>query len=532
MAQNNTQSDFIDIKGILKQYFKKWYYFVISIVIMGCLGFFVTKIVKPKYQVNANIVLSTTSGNGSMMASAMGMLGDFGSLLGASAEVEDEIFIITSHSVLKNVAKDLDMNLQHYVRTGFLQKEFKYDDFPVQIYPGPGIMDTLRTSINFKIKVNSKGKVSVKAKAKKNTIVDVKDQNFPLTLDTSYGKFVIDKTSFFVGDESLKTDIKVVGYGIVAEKLAEDITVDMASKRSNVIRLGYKTPYPIFGERVLNKVVELYNKRGVEFKNNQNSRTSNFLKERIAIAEADLNSAESNLVEFKEKNGIVNFESDAQYTYTLRGENESQLSKEMTRADILKSNLDFLSNPDNSFTMIPVLAGTGGASDAITTYNSLILQRMDLLRTVKPNNPILVKLDSQIDAMRENIVETLEKSYKNVLITVRDLQKNMAQSSSTLGKIPQKLNDYVSLSRNREIKQQIYLYLLKSLEETELAIAKSDPNAEIVDEAYTQFEPLGFSNKIWIVLFLFIGCCIPPVVIYLQGIYIEHKKKNQAITAA
>lgn len=523
MAKNNKQSDFIDVKAIIKQYLNKWYYFVISIVIMGCLGFFVTKLVKPKYQVNASIVLATNSGgSSSMMASAMGMLGDFGGLLGANAEIEDEIVVITSHSVLKEVAKEMGLNIHHDVKTGFLQKEFKFDDYPIQIYPAPGITDTLRTSIIFNIKCND-DKVSVKAKARKKTIVDLKDQSLPLTLDTRYGKFVIDKTSYYPEGESVKTTIKVNSYNFTAESLAENITVDMASKRSNVINLGYKTPYPIFGEKLLDKVIEVYNQRGIEFKNKQNSRTSAFLHERIALAEADLNAAESSLLQYKEKSGIVNLETDAEYAYTLRGENESKLAQELTRADILKSNLDFLKNPDNSYSMLPALAGSAGFNDAVNTYNTLILQRMDLLRTVTPNNSIIVKLDSQIDAMRANIVETMEKSYKNAMISVRDLQKNMAKSNATLGNMPKQLNDFITLSRNKEIKQTIYIYLLKSLEETELAMAKSEPNADILDEAYTMREPLGFSNKLWIVIFVMIGCCIPPVVIYIEDLIKQNK---------
>lgn len=523
MSENKNQSDFIDFKGLIKQYLKNWYYFVISIVIMGLLAILFLQIKKPVYQVNANVVLST-SGSSSMMSSAMGMLGDFGSLMGANAEIEDEIFIITSHSVLKEVAKDLDLNIMHTVSDGIIGKTLKYDDFPVQVYPAPGMTDTLRTRIVFNISVNSKGQVNVKAKAKRKTLAKVKDQSFPLTLDTEYGSFVIDKTSFFPEGESVKTRVSVCGYSLAAEDLSEDVTVDMASKRSNVIKLGYKTPYPKFGERILNKVIQLYNQRGIEFKNNQNRRTSAFLQERIALAETQLDDAENSLLAFKEKSGIVNFESDAEYAYTQRGENESKLASELTRLDILKSNLDFLANPENAYSMIPAISGASGFSDAITTYNNLILRRMDLARTVTANNTQLLKLESQIDAMRENIVKSMEKSYNNSQIIVRDLRKNMSQSSSALGHMPKQLKDYMSLARNREVKAQIYTYLLKSLEETELAIANSEPNAEIIDDAYTITEPLGFSKKVWFVIFIFIGCCIPPVMIYIQDMVKKNKK--------
>ncbi len=527
MTKDKNTSDFRDLKGLLRQYISKWYYFAISIVIMGVLGLIFATVKKPVYQVNANIVLSTGGNSSPLMSAAMGVLGDFGGMLGANAEIEDEIFIITSHSVLKNVAKDLDLNINHQVSTGFLRKEFKYKDFPVQIYPAPGITDTLRTSITFKIKANEQGKVCVKAKARKKTIVDIKDGQFPLTLDTPYGSFVLDKTSSYPAEQSVKTTISVCGYGSAAEALAEDISVDMASKRSNVIRLGYCTPYPEYGELVLNKVIQLYNQRGIEMKNNQNGRTSAFLQERVAMAQADLNEAERSMQQFKEQNKIVEFEADAQYAYTLRGENEGRLTQSLTRAEILKSNLDFLKNPENSYSLIPALSESAGFSDALNTYNSLILQRIDLARTVTPTNPMLKKLDAQIDAMRANLIETMGKAYKNALIVVNDLQKNMAKSSSTLGKMPKQINDYVSLSRDLEVKQQIYLFLLKSLEETELTIAKADPNAEIIDEAYTLDEPLGLSKKAWLVVFVFIGCCIPPIIIYIQNLIKESKEKDQ-----
>ncbi|MCC8114066.1 MAG: hypothetical protein LIP03_08765 [Bacteroidales bacterium] len=524
MTQTSNTSDFIDIKGLIKTYLSKWYYFVISVVVMGLLGLLFIGIVKPKYQVNANIVLST-SNTSSIMTAALGSLGDLGSTFGANADVEDEIFIITSHGVLKEVAKDLNTNIIHDVKTGFLAKDFKYTDFPVQVYPAPGMLDTLRTSILFTIKADSKGEVNVKAKARGKTVAKVKDAQFPVTVETPYGNFVIDKTSHYPEGESLKTNVKVMGYGTAAELLAEKISIDMASKRSNVLMLGYVTPYPIYGEDVLNKVIEVYNQRGIKMKNMQNSRTSTFLRERLDMAEAELNEAEAELMQYQQKNGIANLESDAEYTYMLKGESEGKLTAAQTNSEILKTTLDFLSNPENAYSLIPALPEGGEAlADVVTTYNNLVLRRMNMVKTVKANNPTLVKLEEQIDAMRKNIHQSLEKAYRNSLIQVRDLQKSMNQSSAVLGSMPKYANEYVSLRRSQEIKQQMYLYLLKNYEQTQLAIANDEPQAEIIDEAYTLREPLGFDKKVWLVIFVFIGLCIPPVVIYLQSVF---KKESQ-----
>ena len=115
--KRQNESEIIDIVGLLKTYMSKWYYFVISVFVCCGLAFGYTKLTKPVYQVNANVLISQDEDAGGMAA-----LGGVADLFGNSGYVEDEVFVVSSHSVFKDVVKDLGLNKNRIVKTNLLLK--------------------------------------------------------------------------------------------------------------------------------------------------------------------------------------------------------------------------------------------------------------------------------------------------------------------------------------------------------------------------------------------------------------------------
>ena len=100
-------SDFIDIRSVFAQYLSKWYLFVISVI--GCLllGMVYCRIHQIKYGVRANVLIKQDN------ASPLPSLGGVGDLFGSSGYVDDEIFVISSHSLYRDVIRDLGLNRTH-----------------------------------------------------------------------------------------------------------------------------------------------------------------------------------------------------------------------------------------------------------------------------------------------------------------------------------------------------------------------------------------------------------------------------------
>ncbi|MDE6574047.1 MAG: hypothetical protein K2L84_01810, partial [Muribaculaceae bacterium] len=261
MAKKTT-SDFIDFRALLRQYTSKWYLFVISVIVCCALAFVYTRIKQPEYAVRANLLITTESDP------LQSKLGDFGSLFGSDASVDDEIFIVSSHSLYREVVKNLGINTEYHVREGFLKNVLTYPETPIKVVPeNMSMLDTLSISLGFKIKVKENGKTSVKVKMLKKTVLNESDMSLPCVLSTPVGKFTITSTSVFVPGEDLTVNAIVRGYDAAAEDLAQIIHTEIASKRSNVITLGINTTNPDFGKAVLDDVLAQYNARGIVEKN-------------------------------------------------------------------------------------------------------------------------------------------------------------------------------------------------------------------------------------------------------------------------
>lgn len=513
MEKKNKSSEYFDIRALLESYKAKWYWFAVSVVICAGLAFLYSYVSHPTYGVRANVVISTGE------ESSLAVFGSLSNVLGNGAYIEDEIFVISSHSVYKDVAKKMGLEKEHYVSDGFLRTSFEYENYPVELYTPAGIADTLGVGLVFKIKVSDKGKVSVKAKAKRRTIANVKDATFPVTLDTDYGKFVLNRTPSFPEGEAVKTAIVLTSYDAAAEKLNKDVVCDIPSRKSNVINLEYDTPYPDFGMMVLNEIIAEYNKRGIEEKNIQGELTARFIDERLKLLAGDLDLAEEDMEQFKQREGIVDLRSEAEYHGKRKGEIEGELIGAETQAEIMKMITAFISNPENSQSLIPMTTDNDGLNNAITTYNDLIIKRMDLANNAKPNNSTLRLLDDQIAAMRENINISLGKAYDTQMIAVRELRNAQRQSDSRLGSIPAQERAFRDLNRQLVIKQNLYMYLLQRREETALLLANAIPKGNVIDEAYTLVDPLSMNRKLIWLIGIIIGLMIPPVIIWLKDFF-------------
>lgn len=509
MATNHKKSEFIDIRGLLTTYLKKWYWFALSVVVCCGLAFVYTKISKPKYQVVANVLISQEDGGG------MGSFGGLGDLFGSNGYVEDEIFVVTSHSVLRDVVKELGLFRTHIVKDGLLSKTFKYDDSPIEVYPAPGIVDTLRTTLTFVTKVNG-GKADITVSESGKDIVELEDQTLPATVESPYGKYVVDRTKYYPKAKDIHSIIAVSGYDVAAENLAEEVSSSIASKKSNVINLSMITTNPRYGSDVINAIIEKYNQRGINQKNLQSTKTAQFIDDRLALISGDLAGAESEIQNYKENQGIVDVQTEASYNVALKGEAERRLVTAQTENEIIKMTRDFLNDPAKAYELIPTSNEIAGVGSSIGTYNALILKRLELMNNAKGNNAALRSLNDQIDAMRASINTSLERALINSNVEVREASAQVAKAQGKLGNIPNQERAFINLKRQQEVKQQLYLFLLQRREETAMLLANAVPKGEIIDEAYTLSEPVGMSKKIILLIAFMLGLCIPPVIIYIR----------------
>src|SRR5690606_18785493 len=166
---------------------------------------------------------------------------------------------------------------------------------------------------------------------------------------------------------------------------------------------------------ILNSLVQQYDTDATEDKTKVTRATSDFINNRLALITKDLSSSDSKVADYKDRNNLVDMSSEVQMYMQNATENERKLIEYQTQlrlADMMRESV----TGDNS--LLPSNIGLNDPSNEATvkSYNDLVLEREDLLKSATPDNPIVRNLEKNIADVRNNLSTSL-RNYRNVLST-------------------------------------------------------------------------------------------------------------------
>ena len=507
----------IDLHQIIKNYKEHILWFVISLVFFLAAGGFYLYIKRPVYAVVTKVLITDEKGGGlggSLMKS-LSFLGE------GSAETDDEVEIISSHTILSKAITDLELNKVFKHKTGFLKSERYYKTSPVNITSAPGVLDTLSVSLKLKINIDKEGKVDVKVKKGMfKTLADIEGATFPVTIPTIYGDFILSATDKYVAGEKYKIKGNVYPISELAEDYWEDIEFYAASKKANTIIVSTESADTKLTKDLLNKIVELYNIRGVDVKNEIAQKTKEFIDERLDIVYKDLSKTESSIEKYKQLNDFVDIEAEVKYQLKKKGELESEILAAQSKGAVLKMIKDFLAKPENRYALIPFTGDSESAiSDGVAEYNTIILEYLKIKNNSKADNALLVALQKQIEAIKDNMLISIDRSIVSNDVVLKELTASSNESINKLGSIPTQEREYLELKRSQIVQNTLYSFLLQKREENELVLAAAIPKGEIIDLAYTSSEPVAPKKALTIIICLLAGLLTPVVILYLKDLF-------------
>lgn len=141
---------------------------------------------------------------------------------------------------------------------------------------------------------------------------------------------------------------------------------------------------------------------------------------------------------------------------------ESALFATEKEIALLNLTREFLADSLNYSDMIPTTVASGPVQNAINSYNSLVFKRLELSQNAKQNSYAIRQLTKQMDLMRKNLLTSSDKALENAEVNLRQLQREKNQIAGKLSNIPTQEREFINMKRQQEIKQEIYLFLLRN----------------------------------------------------------------------
>ncbi len=493
----------------------KWWWFAISVLCFGTLGILYSLRFNQKYAVEANIMIKPDSGG------QLGLIAatfDIGGMFGSGAMVDDEMVMVSSYTIMLKTVKELGLNTEYVVKENIIQRKPEPIKYPLELVAPKILGDTITNSLLFKVSVDKNGLASVKVKELKfgDIVAKIEDGKLPLQVKTPHGNYTLRPTKYFIKGESLRENIIFRSYSEAAQLLQKEISISIPNRKANAIQLNMRTPTPGFGMKILDAIVANYEVRQIEQSRQDLAKTATFIEDRLQSLTEELDSSEASIEAFKKTNKLTDLTADATYAITKMGELETSLTTAETELAITKMTREFVANPTNKYSLIPVPATQTDQSGAIGQYNTLLLERMKLATNAKADNVQLKLLDAQIEAMRENILTSLDRCVRNNQVVVDKLRAESNANLSKVGSLPTNERQFIKIKRQQTIKENIFVYLLQLREETNMNIVNAKPNSKTIDKAYTLITPVGLTKKMIYVIFFFLGISFPALFIYTR----------------
>jgi tyrosine-protein kinase Etk/Wzc len=508
------EEESIDWRALLFKCILHWPWFLISILICLICAWIYLKHATPVYKVSASVLIKEEDKKGSNRnMNGLADLSQIG-IFSATKNFDNEIEILHSKSLIKTVIENLNLNATYYTKGGFRKFEL-FNDSLYEVYLPPINAERLSAPVRFITKYYPNGQLDVKAS------IDGYSYNkhfvtLPALLPTHLGTFCFRRAPIPRIISEPKEITAVVFNPIkLASSYAGRLDVSPSSKTTTIALLTFKDSEKERAAAFINHLVDEYNNSTNDDKNAIALKTSEFIDKRIDIISKDLFNTEKSLENFKRQSGLTDVKSDAELALQETSEYNKLQNENATQLNIVHYLNKAISGKKLSVLPTQIGLDDKGLSSQIDSYNKMVIERNRLARNSSDKNPAIQDLDITINASRDAIRSTLHSIEKGLSITQSSLNNQTGKYKARISQAPSQERQYVSISRQQEIKSQLYLMLLQKREENSIELASTANNAKIIDAALADDAPISPKRSIIYLVALILGIALP-----LAGIYI------------
>ena len=506
----NEETAGFDYKAFLVQLLMRWPWIVGCLVVALAACYFYIQTITPTYTVNSSILIKhDKSGSG------MNSMEELGFVTTSTQIFDNEIEILRSRSLIRKVVTSLDLYITHSYEGRYRNHEL-YHRSPVQVWVTPEEAENIGYAEVRMLKDGSSLDVEIRIQ---DETYSKKFDSIPAVFPTPSGVFSFttpkDTTAnIYKGKEELRAVIQ--SPTAIAAAYRNSLSVVPFSKTTSIASLSLVTSDVERGKDFLTNLVQNYNSDANSDKNEVAAKTAEFIDERIRLINSELGTTESQLAAFKQKAGVVDIATDASMAATERSAYEKAYADNETQLRLLGFIKSYLIESGKAYTVIPGNIGlkNDNVSTLIERYNEMLIERSRLLRTSSENNPAVINLNDGIALLRENVRLAIATAEKSLEINRAELQRQTTKFDTKVQNAPVQEKEFLSISRQQEIKANLYLMLLQKREENAITLASVANNGRIIEEPLYGGQTGPKSKQIYMIAFV-LGIAIPVGCLWL-----------------
>lgn len=435
------ENSFFNFSAIYTTLVLNWKWFVLSLIICVGLAAIYLRYTTPVYQATAKMLIKDGDNNrrSSLNTATLGMVSN-------SYGLDNEMQIITSHSIAEQTVRDLKLYTEYY-SIGKVKDILMYKNQPISVDVDPGHLEKLNAPISLLIeREGSKYHItgSYYAPAGENQSsgpysIDKTLSQFPATVGTRAGILTFNANTVTPMADGAQMKVVIKSPRYAAYKYVGALSVAQTNKSASITQLAIKDENLQRAVDYLQQIVVSYNRQANEDKNEVAMRTEEFINGRLEKINAELGNTEGQLESYKKRNNMVQLSMSGNQAATNADAFSQKLAEANTQVALLDEMSSYINNPANKYQPLPSNVGLtdGSATALIGNYNTLVQKRNLLLQSASESSPSVVPLTTQLDELQGSIRRALMQSRRNMDIQRNSVASQFGKYQGQVGQTPE-----------------------------------------------------------------------------------------------
>ena len=502
----------VNPQKIVKLIMNSWYWYLIAIFICGVGAVYYMNNKLPMYAVTTTILIEEED---SSMPDE-NLLQGF-ALRGGVQNLDNQMFIIASHTLVKKAVEELPFEINVY-KKGFASETSFYPMSPIRIEPGPaglpyGAVFTFKYLGDETFRLSTKAQINL-------------DSTFTFGSLISYGN-----RSFTIYPQPELADIYQTGDKIFIEFMDDErlanlylsrMEVELAARDGSIVMISLEGTNRIKDMVFLDKLSEVYIADNLEKKNAEAERIIDFIAKQLGDVQDSLQITESELMEYRSRNQIMDISAQAQHILDQAVLLENEQADLNLKREYYTYLDKYMAQEDND--EAPIAPSSMGIEDPLlaTHMQELAgLQAQYFSAGVGERNPLTGQLELRIRNSKNSIRETLSGVIRANQLGLQENKRQLDDLNREASNLPEKERQLLGFERRFNLNNILYNYLMEERANAQIQAASNTPDNVLVDpaRASAQTSPLWMFTIVF-ALALAIGL---PTMVLLIGNVLQNK---------
>jgi tyrosine-protein kinase Etk/Wzc len=500
----------VDLKQAIYQYLiHPWYLYLIGLLICVGAAWLYLRYATRQYQASCSLLVKTPDSGAEGIQETF-LLEEVGAI-SSLKNIENEIQVLKSRSMMREVVDRLQLNIKYEsqgrVRIGELYKRSPVlvDSFQVQ----PKLNST-------RLEIEPAGDQVLIRQGD----LELGTAPFDSLFQCSLGVFRFRRNPPLPFNGKLY--ISFLDPDPITRYYAAQINARRIGEYSTVLELSLRDPVPEKAADILNTLTATYNSFSVREKNQKWFNTYAFINDRLTYLTAELSEVEGNVEQFKRRNTLPSgIETDVQLITESFRQNDQAISKIDLERSLLVQLEQLLLRQKDSLSLLPInfVFDQSDLNQQALEYNKLIQEEKTTAGVGEPQTqPPYANVESQIRPLKKCCLPPLRALAKTWIETAKTWKPKNNDIQGRIRSLPGIERELIEITRQKNIKENLYLYLLQKREEAALSMAVSLADAKVIDAAEPPTRPVAPQSSLIYTLALLLGLGIPLALDCAPGI--------------